>query len=53
MVWIGYTGGDSLEAFRKDMNRIERWTIVIVLTGVTFYLFYKYIKARREETEVS
>ena len=53
MVGIGYAGGNSWEALRKDMKRIEDWTIVIVLTGVTIYLLYKYAKARREETNTS
>ena len=35
------------------MKRIEDLTIVIVLTGVTIYLLYKYAKARREETNTS
>ena len=53
MVGIGYAGGNSWEALRKDMKRIEDWTIVIVLTGVTIYLLYKYAKARREKTNTS
>jgi membrane protein DedA with SNARE-associated domain len=53
MVGIGHAGGNSLEAHRKDMKRIEHWAIVIVLTGVTFYLFYKYVKASREETDAN
>lgn len=32
-------------ALQKDMKRIEHWTIVIVLTGVAIYPFYKYVKA--------
>ncbi len=53
MVGIGYAGGNSLEVLRKDMKRIEHWAIVIVLTEVTFYLLYKYIKTLREETGAS
>lgn len=51
MVGIGYAGGNSLEALRKDLKRMEHWVIVIVLTAMTIYLLYKYVKARREETE--
>jgi membrane protein DedA with SNARE-associated domain len=50
MVGIGYTGGNSLEALRKDMNRIKDWAIVILLAGVMIYLLYKYVKSRWEET---
>jgi membrane protein DedA with SNARE-associated domain len=53
MVGIGYAGGNSLEALLKDMKRIEHWAIVIVLTGMTFFLLYKYVKSRREETDAS
>jgi membrane protein DedA with SNARE-associated domain len=53
MVGIGYAGGNSLDVLRKNMKRIEHWAIVIVLTGVTFYLFYKYFKASREETDTN
>jgi len=53
MVGIGYAGGNSLEALRKDVKRIGHWAIVIVLAAVTIYLLYKYFKARREETENS
>lgn len=44
MVGIGYAGGNSLEALRKDMKRIEHWVIVIILTGVTIYLLYKFAR---------
>jgi membrane protein DedA with SNARE-associated domain len=50
MVGIGYAGGNSLDALRKDMNRIKDWAIVILLSGVMIYLVYKYVKSRREET---
>lgn len=53
MVGIGYAGGNSLEALRKDLKRMEHWAIVIVLTAMTIYLLYKYFKARREELESS
>jgi membrane protein DedA with SNARE-associated domain len=53
MVGIGYAGGNSLEAIRKDLKRIEYWVIVIVLTAITIYLLYKYVKARRKETDTS
>jgi len=49
----GYAGGNSLEALRKDLKRMEHWAIVIVLAAMTIYLLYKYVKARREETENS
>jgi membrane protein DedA with SNARE-associated domain len=53
MVGIGYAGGNSLKRLRKDMKRIEHWAVVIVLTGVIYNLFYKYVRARREETDAS
>ena len=53
MVGIGYAGGNSLEVLRKNLKRIELWAIVIVLTAITIYLLYKYIKAHREKTDTS
>lgn len=53
MVGIGYAGGNNLERIQKNLKRIEYWAIVIVLTAITIYLLYKYVKARREETENS
>jgi membrane-associated protein len=50
MVGIGYAGGNSLDAIRKNVKRIEDWAIVILLSGVMIYLLYKYVKSRREET---
>jgi membrane protein DedA with SNARE-associated domain len=49
MVGIGYAGGNSLEAIRKDMKRIGDWAIVCFVSGLTIYLLYKYIKTRWEE----
>jgi membrane protein DedA with SNARE-associated domain len=51
MVGIGYAGDNSLEGLRKDMKRIEHRAVVIVLTGVLFSLFYKWVRARREGTD--
>ncbi len=53
MVGIGYAGGNNLERIQKNLKRIEYWAIVIVLIAITIYLLYKYVKARREETENS
>lgn len=53
IVGIGYTGGHSLEVLRKDMKRIEHWTIVVVLAAITIYMLYTHVKARREDTDTS
>ncbi len=50
MVGIGYMGGQSLAALRKDLSRVEH---IAVLAGITFlilYLFVKYFKYRRNDT---
>ena len=48
MVGIGYAGGNSLAALRKDLKRTENWVVIIVIMAIAIYLLYKYIKTRRE-----
>jgi membrane protein DedA with SNARE-associated domain len=53
MIGIGYAGGNSLEALRKDVKRAEHWAIVVILTALIIYLLNNYFKARQEETKNS
>jgi len=48
MVGIGYTGGHSLEIFRKDITRLEHAAVVLVLAMLTGYLVFRYVRSRRD-----
>jgi len=49
IVWggIGYISGNSLEIIKKDITRIEHFTILIVALLLTVFLFYKRLKSSK------
>jgi membrane protein DedA with SNARE-associated domain len=50
MVGAGYMGGNSLQVIKRDITRIEHIGILIVVTVVVIYLFFRYFKSRRDKT---
>ncbi len=47
MVGIGYAGGNSIDAFAKDIHRIGDAAVAVVVVFIFFFFFYKYIKRGR------
>jgi membrane protein DedA with SNARE-associated domain len=46
MIGAGYMGGNSLKVLRKDLSRIEHWGIVLLITALIVYLFYRHLKIK-------
>lgn len=49
MVGAGYMGGNSLEVIKKDITRIEHIGILLIVTVLAIYLFFRYFKSRRDK----
>jgi len=47
MVTIGYFGGNSWEALRKDITRAEHWLVIAAGVAALAYALYRYVRARR------
>lgn len=48
LVGAGYLGGKSIQGLERDITRIEHWGILLAVVLLAIYLFFRYLKARRE-----
>ena len=48
MVGAGYLGGNSLNALRKDISRVEHLGILILVVALAVYLIFRYVKPRKK-----
>jgi membrane protein DedA with SNARE-associated domain len=48
MVGAGYLGGNSLNALRKDISRVEHLGILILVAALAVYLIFRYLKPRKK-----
>lgn len=47
MVGIGYWGGNSIQILQKDVKRIEHIGVVVFMILLAGWIFYNYIKSKR------
>ena len=48
MVGAGYLGGNSLNALRKDISRVEHLGILILVAALAVYLIFRYAKPMKK-----
>ena len=48
MTGAGYLGGNSLNALRKDISRVEHLGILILVSALAVYLIFRYVKPRKK-----
>ena len=48
MIGIGYWGGDSIEALKKDTTRIEHYAVLALVLLVVTWLVFRYFKGRQK-----
>jgi membrane protein DedA with SNARE-associated domain len=51
MVGAGYLGGNSLQALRRDLSRVEHIAVVVATAALAAFLVYRYFKARRGDKD--
>jgi membrane protein DedA with SNARE-associated domain len=48
MAGAGYMGGYSLQVVEKDITRIEHIAILLLIVSLAIYLFFRYLKIRKQ-----
>jgi len=53
MVGIGYLGGNSIEALKKDMTRIEHIAVVLLVILLMSWIVFRYFKSIKKSEDPS
>jgi membrane protein DedA with SNARE-associated domain len=53
MVGIGYLGGNSIEALKKDMTRIEHIAVVLLVILLMSWIVFRYFKSIKKSKDQS